>query len=174
MFAARGYRSSGMHLKERNIWWVQVWVQAEADKQIDLLCLWGEPDGQRYRDAAFVLQPAWRIIRPFGEWTKYGAIGTQRLVQPVCFIISPLFFCSLFFPDCASFCHLAWLLQRDTAGPQLFTLTAMFVFFDCQRGTFLHSRTLTGVAGQLHRHEWANKHSSLPSFHFSISSSLPL
>lgn len=32
----------------------------------------------RYRDAAFVSEPAQSIIRPFGEWSKRRVIGTQR------------------------------------------------------------------------------------------------
>lgn len=57
-------------LKENAIWFVFVQIEAEADKQMDLLCLecsLGELDGLRYRNAAFVLEPARSIIRPFGE-----------------------------------------------------------------------------------------------------------
>lgn len=96
---------------------------------------------------------------------------THMLVQPVCFIISLLLFCSLFFFQTA---HLSVILL-DTGGPKLFTLTGWFFGrLGCQRGTFLHAGALTGVAGQLHRHEWAKECSSLPSPLFSISSSLPL
>ena len=78
-------------------------MEAEADKQMDLLCLecsLGELDGLRYRDAAFVLEPARGIIRPFGEWTKHRVIGTQRhtcsytqsISQSLCLALPSLFF----------------------------------------------------------------------------------
>ena len=78
---ARTRLHSATLLKKNDIWLVQVRIEAEADKQMDLLCRecsLGEPDGPRYRHAAFVSEPAWSIIRPFGEWTKRGVIATQR------------------------------------------------------------------------------------------------
>lgn len=97
--------SSSMCLKKNDIWLVRVWIEAEADKQMDLLCLecsLGELDGLRYRDAAFMFEPAWRIIRPFGEWTKYRVIGTQRhtcsYTQSISRYLCLSFPLSLFFP----------------------------------------------------------------------------
>lgn len=85
---------------------------AIADKQMDLLrleCSLGELDGLRYKDTAFVLEPTRSIIRPFGEWTKYRVIGTQKhthlytqsISQCLCFSPSIFFkytYVSLFHP----------------------------------------------------------------------------
>lgn len=86
----------------------------------------------------------------------------------------PAFLLLSFFPWLRIFLSSCLIITAWHSWPTIIYPYCLVFFFDCQRGTFLHSRTLTGVAGQLHRHEWANKHSSLPSFHFSISSSLPL
>lgn len=57
--AWRRYRSAGPAVvclsKKNDIWLVRAWIEAGADKQMDLLCLEcspGELDGPRYRDAA--------------------------------------------------------------------------------------------------------------------------
>lgn len=111
-------------------------IEAEADKQMDLLCLecsLGELDGLRYRDAAFVLEPARGIIRPFGEWTKHRVIGTQRhtcsytqsISQYLC-LCSPF---SLFQPTYLSVYKLTFILLATMLGLSLCILAAQVCWF---------------------------------------------